>query len=316
MPFVSTNELNSFTERNIRKTAVDQQYNSAAILAIMKAKNRIVIESGGSIITQPILVQKNTTAISYNGADVLPASAQEEFSSYELPYKQATASVTITGLDELRNRGKHEQLSLVKNKQETALMALFDLLAGFVFADGTGNAGKDWDGFLGAINNAAGFQVYLGIDRLANTFWQGQVFDPGTPTALSAANMMTLFMQTRIDTEVIDVISATNAGYQQYWNLLTPGERYVDDTLANIGFDNIAFQGKPLVVDSHNPAGSMFFWNLDHCRLVIHRDRNFKFNGFKEPDSQDIMIGRWLVAGNMECRKPKANGVYRSILNG
>ena len=314
--FLSTTEMNTFTLRNLRRTAVDQILKSATMLAIMRAKNRLVVEDGGSIIAQPILVQLNQTAQTYSGADVLESSTQEEYTNYELAYKQATAACMITGIDQKRNQGSSQQLSLLKNKQESALLSLVNLLAGQVFSDGTGNSGKDWDGFLASINNASGFQNYLGIDRLANPWWQAQVFDPGTPTALSTGNMLSLFLATRTDEEVPDLISVTKAIYAIYSSLLTPGERYVDDFVGGLGFDNLAFQGKPLVEDSHNPPAQMFFWNLDHCRMVVHEDENFNFEGFKEPVNQDVIIGRWKTYGNFENRKPSSCGCYRNILNG
>lgn len=316
MPFLSTNEMNTFTNRNVRRTAIDQVYKSAAMLAIMKAKNRLKIEDGGSIIAQPLLVQINQTTQTYSGADVLNVAVQEEFTNYELGWKQINTAVTITGIDQARNTGRHQQLDLLKNKQESALLSHMNSLAGQVFADGTGNNGKDWDGFNAAINNAAGFQYYLGIDRAANPWWQAQIFDPGTPTALSTGNMMTLFMTSRVDEEEVDVISATNAGYQVYWSLLTPGERYVDDFVGNLGFSNIAFQGKPLVADSHNPAGLMYGFNLDHCRMVVHKDKNMRFMGFDEPTNQDVIIGHWRTYGNFENRKPASCFAYRNIQNG
>lgn len=314
--FLSTSEMNVFTHRNIRKTAVDQILKSATMLAIMRAKKRIQYEDGANIVVQPVFMQLNQTAMTYAGADVLESSTQEEYTGYELPFKQATAACTITGIDKRRNSGKAQQLNLLKNKQQSALLAMVNMLAGQVFGDGTGNSGKDWDGFAAGINNAAGFQTYLGIDRIANPWWQAQMFNPGVATALATGNMMTIFLAARTDLEVIDVISTTKATYAIYANLLTPGERYVDDFVGGLGFDNLAFQGKPIVEDSHNPQGEMWFWNLDHCRLVIDEGRNFIFGGFKEPVNQDIEIGRWYVYGNFENRKPASNARYQNILNG
>jgi hypothetical protein len=314
--FLSTNEMNSFTHRNIRRTAIDQILKSATTLAIYRAKDRIVYEDGGAIISQPVLMQLNQTAQTYSGADVLEASTQEEFSSYELPWKQATAACMITGIDKKRNQGTSQQLNLLKNKQQSALLSLVNLLAAQVYADGTGNGGKDWDGLTAGVNNANGFNVYLGIDRTQNPWWQAQVFDPGTPTALSTGNMMTLFLACTVDEEVPDLITVTNAIYAIYSSLLQSGERYVDDFVGGLGFSNLAFQGKPLVQDSHQPTATMNFHNLDHERLVVHEDENFNFEGFKEPVNQDIIIGRWKVYGNFEVRKPSACGVYRNVLNG
>jgi len=317
IPFVSTSEINAFVERNLRTSIIDPgQYGSATWLGFLRHKKRIVLEDGGSIISQPILVAINDTAVTYSGADVLPSDAQEEFSSYELPWKQAQVSVTINGIDKARVSGKRKQLDLVKNKIQSAYLALYNKMAAQVFANGTTNSGKDWDGFAAGVNNASGFQVYLGIDRLANPWWQAQVFNPGTPTTLSTASMMTLYMQTKTDEETIHAIVTTKNSYALYWATLTPNERFVDSTLASMGFDNIAFQGKPVLEDSHCPAGYMYYVNLDHCRMVVHKDVNFHFDGFQKPVNQDTETGHVFVYGNYECRKPASNGYYANILNG
>jgi len=316
VPFVSTAEINAFAERNLRKDIIDQRFQSKAYLGIIRGKKRLIREDGGSIISQPILAQPNQTAVSYSGADVLPTDSQEEFTTYELAWKQAQASVTINGIDKARASGKRAQLDLVKNKIESAYMALFDKLGTFAFGNGTGNSGKDWDGLAASVNNAPGFQVYLGIDRIANPWWQGQVFNPGSSTALSTASMMTLWMQCKTDEERINLITATKTGYASYWALLTPQEIFVDSSIANLGFDNIAFQGSAMVDDSAQPSGTMNFHNLDHERLVVHKDVDFIFDGFIRPNNQDTDTGHVYVYGNFEVRKPAACGVYQNISNG
>jgi hypothetical protein len=316
IPFVSTAEINTFVDRKLRRTIIDQRFQSRAVLGVMRAKGRIVLEDGGSIIAQPILAQINETAITYSGADVLPSTSQEEFTSYEVPWKQAQVSVTINAIDKLRASGKRAQLDLVKNKIESAYMSLFDKMGQQVFANGTGNNRKDWDGLSAGVANASGFQVYLGIDRIQNPWWQAQVFNPGTATALSTASMMTLWLQCKTDLERIHLISATKTGYGSYWQLLTPQEIFVDSTIANLGFDNIAFQGCPLVDDSGQPTGTMNFHNLDYEKMFVHRERNFEFDGFIRPPNQDTDTGHVFVAGNFEVKKPAACGVYQNISNG
>ena len=316
IPFVSTAETNAFVERKLRQTIVDQRFQSRALLGILRAKKRLIKEDGGSIVSQPILAQPNQTAITYSGADILPTDAQEEFTTAEIQWKQAQASVTINGIDKARASGKSAQLNLVKNKIESAYMALFDKIGAQVFANGTGNSGKDWDGLQAGVNNASGFQVYLGIDRVANPWWQAQVFNPGTATALSVASMMTLWMQCKTDEERINLISATKTGSASYWALLTPQEIFVDSSVGNLGFDNISFQGSPLVDDAGQPAGTMNFHNLDHERLFVHKDVDFVFDGFQTPVNQDTDTGHVKVYGNFEVRKPAACGVYQNISNG
>jgi hypothetical protein len=316
IPFVSTAEVNTFVDRKIRPTVVDQRFKAKPVLGILRGKNRIVEIDGGSIIAQPVLAQPNQTAITYQGADILPTDAQEEFTSAEVPWKQATVAVTITGLDKLRTSGKERQLDYVATKVESAYMSLFNLMGIQVFADGTGNSGKDWDGIGAGVNNAAGFQVYLGIDRAANQWWQAQVFDPGVLTPLNTASMMTLFTQCQTDEERPNLISATKTGYSSFWGFLTPGETFVDSEVATLGFENIGFQGVVMVMDSSEPANTMHFLNLDHLQLLVHRDENFDFSGFDKPINQNIETAHVFVTGNFVLRKPSSCGVLRNIANG
>ena len=316
IPFVSTAEINTFVDRNIRTTIVDQRFQSKAVLGILRARKRLIREDGGSIIAQPILAQPNETAITYIGADLLPTDSQEEFTSYEIAWKQAQVSVVILAIDKLRASGKRAQLNLVKDKIESAYMSLFDKMGSQLYANGQGNNGRDWDGLGAALNNAGGFQVYNGIDRVANPWWQAQIFNPGSSTALSTASMMTLWMQCKTDEERIHLLAATKTGYASYWSLLTPQEQFYDSEIASLGFRNVAFQGSIMVDDSGVPSGTIKFLNLDHLRMFVHTAREFSFSGFDRPINQDVDTGHVFVAGNFELRKPASCGDYQNISNG
>lgn len=316
LPYVSTSEMNTFCNRYVRPTAIDQRYQSRALFGVLNAADRIIRIPGGSIISQPILAQPNNTAASFFGADLLNADAQEEFSNVEIRWCAAYASVTINGTDKARCQGREAIFDILKIKTQSAYMACFDKVASFVFGNGSGNSGKDWDGLGAGVNNAAGYQVYNGIDRIANPWWQGQVFNPGTPTALATSSMMTLFMQCKTDEERVQLITATKTGYASYWALLTPQEILSDDSVGNLGFTNIAFQGCALVDDYGQPSGTMNFHNLDHERLILHRDLEFEFEGLVRPLNQYLQVGQIIAMGNFEVDKPSACGVFQNISNG
>lgn len=316
IPYLSQSEVNTFANRYIRTNIIDQRYKSRALLGVMNSKSRVKRIDGGSIIAQPILAQPNETASSYFGADILNADAQEEFTNVQIRWCGAYASATVIGTDKLRCTGRAAALDLVQAKTESAFMACFDRVGGFVYGNGNGNSGKDWDGLGAGINNAAGFQVYNGIDRIANPWWQAQVVNPGSSTNLSAGNMTTLYYACQTDEERIQLITATQAGYGAYQQLLTPNERFLDDTVGNLGFTNLAFQGAALVIDSGNPSNTMYFINLDHVRLILHKDREFVFEGFQRPFNQDIEVGQVLALGNFEVRKPSSCGTLQNIANG
>lgn len=315
IPYLSTSEVNTFANRYIRTNIIDQRFKSRALLGIMNSKGRVKRIDGGSIIAQPILAQPNQTASSYFGADILNADSQQEFTNVQIRWCGAYASATVIGTDKLRCSGRAAALDLVQAKTESAFMSCFDKVGSFVFGNGNGNGGKDWDGLGAGINNAAGFQVYNGIDRVANPWWQSQVYNPGTPTALSTANMATLYYSCQTDEERPQLIVTTQTGYASYQQLLTPQERFHDDTVGNLGFTNLAFQGSAMVWDSGCPANTLYMINLDHTRLFLHKDREFEFQGFERPYDQDIEVGQVLALGNFEERKPSASGVMYNISN-
>ena len=315
IPYVSTNEVNTFANRYVRPNVVDQRYQSRALLGILNSAGRVKRIPGGSIVTQPILAQPNEATGSYFGADVFDTDAQEEFTNVESRWCAAYGSVNIVETDKLRCTDKESGLDFVAAKTESAFMACFDTVGRMAFGNGNGNGGKDWDGMSAAVNNAAGFQVYNGIDRIANPWWQAQIVNPGTPTALSTTSMMTLFTQCQTDEERVQLIVTTKTGYASYWALLTPQEIMTDDSVGNLGFNNLAFQGCALVMDYGCPSGTMWFFNLDHVQLFLHRDQEFIFTGFMRPYNQPVEVGQVLALGNYVVRKPSSCGQYQTISN-
>jgi hypothetical protein len=316
IPYLSTSEVNTFANRYIRTNIIDQRFKSRALLGILNSKGRVKRIDGGSIIAQPILAQPNQTASSYFGADILNADAQQEFTNVQIRWCGAYASATVIGTDKLRCSGREAALDLVEAKTESAFMSCFDKVGSFAFGNGNGNNGKDWDGMGAGINNAAGFQNYNGIDRVANPWWQSQVYNPGTATALSTANMATLYYSCQVDEERPQLIVFTQTGYASYQQLLTPQERFLDDAVGNLGFTNLAFQGSACVIDSGCPSQTAYFINLDYVKLFLHKDRQFEFQGFERIWNQDIEVGQVLALGNYEIDKPSSCGLYLNISNG
>lgn len=315
IPYLSTTEVNTFANRYIRGNIIDQRYKSRALLGVLNSKGRVKKIDGGSIIAQPILAQMNQTAASYFGADILNADAQEEFTNVQIRWCGAYGSVTIVGTDKLRCTGREAALDFVEAKSESAFMACFDKVGSFAFGNGNGNSGKDWDGLGAGVNNAAGFQVYNGIDRVANPWWQSQVSNPGTPTAMSLATMGTLYVSCQVDEERPQLIVTTSTGYASYEALLTPNERFLDDAVGNLGFTNLAFKGSALIMDSGCPAGTMYFLNIDHVKLFLHKNRDFVFEGLVKVWNQDVEVGQVFALGNYECDKPSSCGLYANISN-
>jgi len=72
-----------------------------------------------------------------------------------------------------------------------------------------------------------------------------------------------------------------------------------DVQLGQAGFTNLVFNGVPMCVDSHVPAGNMFFLNEDYIYLYVNPRADFNMKEFREPVNQDAMTSLILWAGNV-----------------
>lgn len=68
-----------------------------------------------------------------------------------------------------------------------------------------------------------------------------------------------------------------------------------------------------MVVDSKPTTGSVFGLNTKSIKLVVHRDRDFHFTGFKIPINQDAIVGQILWAGNLVVPSPRLNFQMRNL---
>ena len=63
------------------------------------------------------------------------------------------------------------------------------------------------------------------------------------------------------------------------------------------------------MVDSHCPAGHMYFLNTKYLDFKVHAKRNFALDGFKEMEAYDGLQARIFWMGQLVCSNPAMQGV-------
>lgn len=112
------------------------------------------------------------------------------------------------------------------------------------------------------------------------------------------------------DNDQPDLIVTTQAIYDAYETSLQANKRFAgDDAIANAGFDSLRFKGATVVVDSHCPAGHMYFLNTNYLDFKVHQDRNFQFEDFRRLEASDNMQSRLFWMGQLTCSNPSMQGV-------
>ena len=113
-----------------------------------------------------------------------------------------------------------------------------------------------------------------------------------------------------VDNDQPDLIITTQAIYDAYETSLQANKRFAgSDEIGNAGFDSLRFKGATVVVDSHCPAGQMYFLNTDYLDFKVHNQRNFAFEDFKRLEGSDNLQSRLFWMGQLTCTNPRMQGV-------
>ena len=96
-----------------------------------------------------------------------------------------------------------------------------------------------------------------------------------------------------VDADAPDLIVTTQVIYDAYESALQANKRYEgQSTLGDAGFQSLRFKGASVVVDSHCPAGQMYFLNTNYLDFKTHSKRNFAFEDFKRLEASDKIQAR------------------------
>ena len=289
------NAILSTTLRNYRKQLVDNIFSARPLTWFLMRKDKIRMEDGGESIVIPLMYGKSGATGSYSGYDTLSLAPQEGITSAKYDWKQFYASVSFDGLSELKNAGENRVINLLKSKITQAEESMKDAFNVMLYANGTGNSGKDWNGLGNLIESTTG--TVGGIDRSANSWWNA--YEENTSTALTLALMTTAYNTVSKGNDHPDFAITTQTLFEKYESLLIANLRYQDVATANAGFQNLLFKQIPIVFDADCTAGVVYFLNTKYIELVGHSDKWFKQGDFKTPEDVDAKFSLLLTAGNL-----------------
>jgi len=338
------NALLTSTMENYEETLADNVFRSNVTLAKMKEKGQITEQDGGSRIVQPLLYGRNKTIQSYNGYDRFKVEPSDGISAAVYEWRQVGGTITISRKENRMNSGKAQLFNLLEKKIMQAEMTLQENVNGqLINAFEPGNSGKDLtplnmivsaDPTSGAAANLGGIST---APTAGNDFWKNQVL---TSSATTASELKWEFyrlynlcsrggMNKRPDLALTDQIT-----FELYEASLDAQQRYVDESTADLGFENLKLKGATLAWEevmpdvqnqqkfeiddefdgSSNPAtGSLMMMTTEFLELVVDSQTRFKTTEFKDATDQDASIAKLLFMGNMTCSNRRKQGVLKDI---
>lgn len=277
------NQLVTTTLQNYHKTIYDNVTNNNALLALLKMNNRIRVIQGGRTIVCPLAYAEEDFNW-YSGVDTLPRALKETISEAEYAPALAAASITLSGEDLTKNRGREAILNLLEGKIDNAERTLENSINVGLYSDGT--VPKQLVGLQAIVADdptVAG--TVGGIDQTTWTFWQNQTAD----IAITTADPEASYAATRIGLNAAwlkatrgrdhpDLILADEDLYSAFEWGLQENQRYTSAKMGELGFTTVKYKGVDFVYDSlaSGMPGGGYMLNTKYLKFEIYRGRNFQ----------------------------------------
>lgn len=313
------------TLENRSKTLADNISNNNALLDRLRKKGKSKPFTSGREIMQELRYAQNQTFMWYSGYEFLNVSLNDTMTAARFPIKQASISVTISGLEELQNRDESAMVDLIESRVDTAEDTFWNQMSAGVYSDGTGWSGKQIGGLSLLVSKAPNSGVVGGIDRSSNVWWRNASINANTDArgVVSTGNIQSYMNSTTIglkrNSDGVGLIVADNNYYLAYLNSLQAIQRITEDKgSAGAGFTSLKYFGAGKSVDvildggknGQIAANTMYFLNDDYFHFRPHADRNFKVIGGNRANvNQDAIVRLMAWAGNMTLLNGSLQGV-------
>jgi hypothetical protein len=271
----TTNNLVTTTINNYHDEFADNVSNSNALTALLRQGDRVRVIDGGKAIACPLAYAEETFAW-YSGTELLSRAVKETISEADYAPANAVASITLSGPDLAKNKGKERILNLLEGKMENAQSTMKNNITKAVYGDGT--VAKSFAG-LKAFVTDAGTGIVGGIDSTTWTFWKNQfntIAAAGITYALLKVQLNGLWMKLIRGTEHPDLVVADGLIYSTYEGGLQENQRYADARLGALGFESLKYKQAALVFDGvATGLTGAYMLNTKYMKFEIYSGRNF-----------------------------------------
>jgi hypothetical protein len=272
----TVNQLVATTIANYHKQFADNVSNSNAVTALLRMGDRIRTVDGGRSIACPLTYAEETFAW-YTGTELLSRAVKETISEADYEPANAVASVTLSGPDLAKNKGKERTLNLLEGKLDNAEATMKNNITKAVYGDGT--VAKSFAGLKAFITDD-GTGTVGGINATTWPFWKNQFQSVARATGLQypalKAGMNALWMKLIRGTEKPDLVLGDGEVYATYESGLQENQRYADAKLGALGFETLKYKSAAIVFDgAATGLVGGYMVNTKYLKLEVYEGRNF-----------------------------------------
>lgn len=318
-------EIATTTLRRRSKEIADNVANNNPILFRMEKAGNIKKNESGRTLVEEHDYAENGTVIRYEGGETLNTAQSTVLTAFEFNWKQLAVAVILNGLEEVQNSGSEQSIKLLGARIKNAERSIRNVVEGDIRSDGTASGGKQIGGLDLLLAEDPTTGTVGGVARATNSYARNYkyatVADGGA--AASSSNIERYMRLVRINTlrqgdrNTLWVLG--NSYYQFLAEACSSRQRFVDEEMAALGFENFKHDGVTCILGGgYRFAGTSvsamestkgYYLNVDYLKLRIGRGRYFQPLKERESTNQDAMIRFLVFCGNMTCSNFGLQGV-------
>jgi len=306
--------INSTLDKVIKSTVTDNIFKSNALLDKLKAKGRIIQETGGLAFAEILLYNPNDTIQFQSITGIINTNPQQHTERAFYTCKNISGSIVFTVKEELENRGNPRLFDILETKTNAAMSTFVDQIGTSLYGDGTEMNGQSFGGLQLLIADDPTIGTVGGIDRATNAWWRNQVKSIGaSPTSAQLVTGMTQLMtQCQVQSgKTPDLIITDSNYYNLYQEYLQDKYQNTQTVIGDTGYTQLKFQGANLVLDPKCPTNRMYFINTNHLAFRHQGSSLIVKEASQRPINQLAYVTLMYSYGNLTMDSSRVHGVLK-----
>ena len=332
----------STTLFNYRRTLEDTISTTNAFLFYLmkRAKDGYkILNDIGDRMAMPLMYELGN-ADSYSGYDVLDTTPADGITMAFFNWAQAAVPISISGLEEKKNRGEERIINLLESKVKQAELGLQQFFNQRMLQGAGGSS--IISPYISAVNgsqfvDSLPYQVQANptvssspgnINQSQYTWWRNQYYDFTGNSITTFAGFLKGLRHLRNNCSKgpggpPNLHLADQQTVELYEAALAAAHRNPSYQVADIPFDNVAFYGQPVTWDEFMPDfysgtvtqtyGSWLMLNTKFWGIRVDAETNFATTDFIKPENQDAKTAHILWLGSLGVSNRRKQGIGMDI---
>jgi hypothetical protein len=304
-------ELNALTNTYVLGQPTDVYFKSNVLLyKLMDSKK---IADGGKYIDVPLEHGAAHTGV-YGNTTEIPTTKTETHNKAQFEWGGYYAAQTVDLDDRVQNNGDAAIVNLVAAKFGNMQKSIKGKMGAGIYLNDTSGFTQGFIG-LAALFSTVSSTAYGGIKEDDVSLWKAN--SSSDSTTGNFKGFQAIRLPAIVDTTAEgspDLYITTVAIRDGFVNSLQSQVRYQDTKLADSGFQNILFDGAPVVADLNQTDNYVDALNTRYLQFVSHKDFDFTTPKWeadrRQPDIWTASI-RWI--GQLTCSRRAAHSRFTVV---